>query len=60
MAEIIHLKRKKMVLVKIPIIVLYMEPKTKVSGADTVKSSELKKEREVLRDPSMLHFSTTV
>lgn len=54
------MKRKKIVLVKIPIIVLYMEPKTKVSGADTVKSSELKKEREVLRDPSTLHFSTTV
>lgn len=44
MAEIIHFERRKMVLVKIPVIVLYME-QTKVSGADAVKPSELKERK---------------
>lgn len=42
-------KRRKMILVKIPIIVLYVE-QTKVSGADTVKPSELKRKGNFLEN----------
>lgn len=56
MAEITHFERRKMVLVKIPVIVLYME-QTKVSGADAVKPSELRK-RKVLRESSRFLLNT--
>lgn len=60
MAEIIHFERKKMTLVKIPIIVHYVEPETKLFGAHKVSPSTLKKGKVVFREPSMFLFSVAV
>lgn len=60
MAEVIHFERKKMTLVKIPIIVHYVELETKVSGAHKLNTSTLKKGKVVLREPSMFLFCAIV
>lgn len=49
-----------MALVKIPIIVEYVESETKVSGAHKVKPLKLKKGKVIPREPSMFLFNTAV
>lgn len=49
-----------MALVKISIIVQYVESETKVSGARKVKPSKLKKGRVIHRESSMFLFNTVV
>lgn len=60
MAEIIHFERRKMTLVKIPIIVHCVEPETKVFGAHKGSPSTLKKGKVFFREPSVFLFSVVV
>lgn len=48
--------KTKKALVKIPIIVQYVESETRVSGAHKIKPSKLKKGKVIHREPSMFLF----